>query len=62
MEVINVYPEYDGKGYEEDIHKYTFPHRKVYDAELDRQKESEAEELDTEDFLIWGTDYKDQFF
>ena len=23
---------YDGKGYEEDIHKYTFPHRKVYDA------------------------------
>ena len=24
MEVINVYPEYDGKGYEEDIHKYTF--------------------------------------
>lgn len=68
-----MYPEYDGKGYEEDIHKYTFPHRKVYDAELDRQKESEAEELDTddmkfnsmadyEDFLIWGTDYKDQFF
>ena len=73
MEVINLYPEYDGKGYEEDIHKYTFPHRKVYGAELDRQKESEAEELDTddmkfnsmadyEDFLIWGTDYKDQFF
>ena len=29
-----MYPEYDGKGYEEDIHKYTFPHRKVYDAEL----------------------------
>ena len=79
MEVINVYPEYDGEGYDcegydgTDIHKYTFPHRKVYDAELDRQKESEAEELDTddmkfnsmadyEDFLIWGTDYKDQFF
>ena len=73
MEVINVYPEYDDKGYEEDIHKYTFPHRKVYHAELDWQKESEAEELDTddmkfnsmadyEDFLIWGTDYKDQFF
>ena len=35
-----MYPEYDDKGYEEDIHKYTFPHRKVYDAELDRQKES----------------------
>lgn len=44
-----MYPEYDDKGYEEDIHKYTFPHRKVYDAELDRQKESEAEELDTDD-------------
>ena len=40
---------------------------------VNAMKKSEAEELDTddmkfnsmadyEDFLIWGTDYKDQFF
>ena len=37
--MINVYPEYDGEGYDcegydgTDIHKYTFPHRKTYDVE-----------------------------
>ena len=46
MEVINVYPEYDGEGYDcegydgTDIHKYTFPHRKTYDVEADKASDS----------------------
>lgn len=78
MEVINVYPEYDGEGYDcegydgTDIHKYTFPHRKTYDVEADKASDSgqdvHTDEMrfnslaDYEDFLIWGTDYRDQYF
>ena len=78
MEVINVYPEYDGEGYDcegydgTDIHKYTFPHRKTYDVEADKASDSGqdvyTDEMrfnslaDYEDFLIWGTDYRDQYF
>lgn len=77
MEVINVYPEYDGEGYDcegydgTDIHKYTFPHRKTYDVEADKASDSGqdvyTDEMrfnslaDYEDFLIWGTDYRDQY-
>ncbi len=73
MEVIDVYPEYDGEDYgKTDIHKYTFPHRKTYDVE-EEEYDDGYEDVDTddmqfnsmadyEDFLIWGTDYKDQFF
>ena len=66
MEVINVYPEYDGEGYDgegydgTDIHKYTFPHRKTYDVEADEMRFNSM--ADYEDFLIWGTDYRDQYF
>lgn len=78
MEVINVYPEYDGEGYDcegydgTDIHKYTFPHKKTYAVEADKASDSGqdvyTDEMrfnslaDYEDFLIWGTDYRDQYF
>ena len=78
MEVINVYPEYDGEGYDcegydgTDIHKYTFPHKKTYAVEADKAYDSGqdvyTDEMrfnslaDYEDFLIWGTDYRDQYF
>lgn len=69
-----MYPEYDGEGYDgTDIHKYTFPHRKTYDVEEDNAENSDDEDMytdemrfnsiaDYEDFLIWGTDYRDQYF
>lgn len=73
MEVINVYPEYgDEDFYDSDIHKYTFPHEKAYNSEEDRYDDYDEDMYtdsmrfnsleDYEDFLIWGTDYKDQFF
>ena len=60
MEVMSVYPAYDGdKDYDYDTAQYTFPHRKrTYNEEDSMNFSSMA---DYEDFLIWGTDNKDQF-
>lgn len=73
MEVMSVYPAYDGdKDYDYDTAQYTFPHRKrTYNEEDNSEDYFEnavyedsvnlSSMADYEDFLIWGTDNKDQF-
>lgn len=61
----------------QDIQRYTFPHRKVCNcgknadegqtvltkaADISDEEMQFSSMADYEDFLIWGTDYKDQFF
>lgn len=60
-----------------EIHRYTFPHEKTYacgknahgdkgllinDTNMSYDEMQFNSMADYEDFLIWGTDYKDQFF
>lgn len=69
-----MYPAYDGdeKDYSYDTGKDTFPHRKpnyseedksedYYEAEMYRDGVNFQSMAEYEDFLIWGTDNKDQF-